>query len=94
MTSTLKRWLPALAAKLTFTALKHSLHLQTTVRGAPRVADQVLPAPPLEAVAAENGSNASTVMCDSRRQYAGNASSLYAAHSINICKHTRVEQHA
>ena len=68
MTSSVTRWLPALAAKLTFTALKHSLHLQATVRGEPRVADQLLPAPRLEAAAAENGSNSSALMYGSRQQ--------------------------
>ena len=68
MTSSVTRWLPALAVKLTFTALKHSLHLQATVRGAPRVADQLLPAPRLEAAAAENGSKSSTLMYGSRQQ--------------------------
>ena len=62
------RWLLALAAKLTFTAVKHGRHLQTTVRGAPRVADQVLPASRLEAAAAETGSNASNLMYGSRQQ--------------------------
>ena len=68
MTSTLTHWLPSLAAKLNFTTLKHSLHLQTTVRGAPRVADQVLPAPRLEAAAVADGWNSSTAMYDSRKQ--------------------------
>ena len=56
------------AAKLTFTALKHGLHLQSTNRGAPTVTDQVLPAPRLEAAAAENGSNVSILMYSSRQQ--------------------------
>ena len=57
-----------MAAKLTFTAIKHSLHLQATVRDAPRVADQVLSAPRLEAAAAANSSNASILMYGSRKQ--------------------------
>ena len=86
MTSSVTRWLPALAAKFTFTALKDSLPLQATVRGASRVADQELSAPRLEVAAAPNSSNASTMMYGSRKQ-------LVVA-VCSICKHTLVEQHA
>ena len=68
VTSKMTRWLPALAAKHIFTACRHSLHLQTTDRGAPRLTDQVLPAPRLEAAASATSSNTTTTMYDSRQQ--------------------------
>ena len=70
------------------------LPLQTTVRGAPRVTDQVLLVPRLEAAAAANAKWLKCIEFDVRQPQAARRRCVCASLSSNICKLSRDGKHA